>query len=429
MATVNESLMSSLKLILFKASTRLMSTTIVSTVTAKDSTSKASRTITPIDDQYEYYTYGDLRLIHSINDDYFSASSITKALGSAKEPARWFKLRQTAEMLHGFSTAVEIGGSPLWYDNGKAGVPKHAYNIFMHRLLVPHFASWVSHVYAYKVSIILDDHFELQRKVTENRALEDKNKSLEQKVDELIQINRDQTNHLKHIETTITSKLDSLISNVAKLDGHITNNAFCRYIILLWTVDSDEDESLVTIKPFCGLIENRPKVPRSKILLEKEVSCSLDSFKAAIKKLQPIYITDIYYRTITVKRTLVNDFIVKLSAELIDINASVREMSANLSTMKESVNTIDQRTAKLESKVDSLNDRLTDIYSTFISNYGVSTDQLKRILEGRLNILYKRGTYPLKIDTDKQIAYISLLNGATKPLPSAIFRDRVLSRM
>ena len=89
----------------------------------------------------------------------------------------------------------------------------------------------------YKIALLLDDHFELQRKVEENRVLEDKNKSLEQKVDELIIKNDEQSskiNELLRINKDQTAKLDDMsyrlkktyatVQSIADLPEKLNNN-------------------------------------------------------------------------------------------------------------------------------------------------------------------------------------------------------------
>ena len=158
------------------------------------STTNNSRTITPIEGtngRFEWYQYNDdLRIIHCVEDDTFHAGSIVRALGSTKDLSNWQRLKQTTELITGFTTLRKFTEGQLIKDIPSKGNVKGIAGTYIHRLLVNHFAIWVSPRYAYKISLVLDDHFELQRQVEENRALEDKNKTLMQKVDEILADNR-----------------------------------------------------------------------------------------------------------------------------------------------------------------------------------------------------------------------------------------------
>ncbi len=202
--------------------------------TANDTTVKASRTITPIDGtngRFEWYQYNeDLRIIHCKDDDTFHANSIIKALGSNKQPSDWSRNDQTKALLNGFIYNGGFSEVQLINSKKKFNNVKCIEGTYIHRLLVNHFAMWVSPKYAYKISLILDDHFELQRKVEENRALEDKNKSLEQKVDqllvdnrELLRINKDQTVKLDDMSYRL-KKTYATVQSIADLPEKLNNN-------------------------------------------------------------------------------------------------------------------------------------------------------------------------------------------------------------
>ena len=204
------------------------------------STTNNSRTITPIDGtdgRFEWYTYNeDLRIIHSVEDDMFHAGSILRALGSKKQPSDWLRNKQTVELFTGFMTLGEFSEGRLVKEIPSSGANKGTYGTYIHRLLVNHFAIWVSPKYAYKISLVLDDHFELQRQVEENRALEDKNKTLLQKVDEILADNRkthqklDEANHkldkTKQQLTDANHKLDTIkadMRSIAPVASGLTN--------------------------------------------------------------------------------------------------------------------------------------------------------------------------------------------------------------
>ena len=186
------------------------------------STTNNARTITPIDGtngRFEWYQYNDdLRIIHCVEDDTFHAGSILRALGSKKQPSDWLRNKQTVELFTGFMTLGEFSEGHLVKEIPSSGANKGTYGTYIHRLLVNHFAMWVSPKYAYKISLVLDDHFELQRQVEENRALEDKNKTLLQKVDEILADNRKTHQKLDETKQTLNETKQQLTDANHKLD-------------------------------------------------------------------------------------------------------------------------------------------------------------------------------------------------------------------
>ena len=223
------------------------------------STANNSRTITPIDGingRFEWYQYNeDLRIIHCNDDDTFHAGSIVKALKSSKRVNDWLSNKQTVELMNGFKCLREFPQGLLITHHSQFNNVKCIEGTYIHRLLVNHFAMWVSPKYAYKISLILDDHFELQRKVEENRALEDKNKSLEQKVDELLSNNRE----LLRINKDQTAKLDDMsyrlkktyatVQSIAdlpeKLNNNVSSGNTIENVYIYALPDECDDETMV----------------------------------------------------------------------------------------------------------------------------------------------------------------------------------------
>lgn len=182
----------------------------------------SSRTITPIEGtngRFEWYQYNDdLRIIHCKDDDTFHAGSIVKALNSGKRANDWLSNKQTIELMDGFKCLREFPQGLLCTRHSQVNNVKCIEGTYIHRLLVNHFAIWVSPRYAYKISLVLDDHFELQRQVEENRALEDKNKTLLQKVDEILADNRRTHQKLDETKQQLTETHQKLDDANHKLD-------------------------------------------------------------------------------------------------------------------------------------------------------------------------------------------------------------------
>ena len=387
-------------------------------------TTSNSRTITPINGtngRFEWYQYNeDLRIIHCKDDDTFHAGSIIKALGSSKQPSDWSRNDQTKALLNGFIYNGGFSEVQLINSKKKFNNVKFIEGTYIHRLLINHFAMWVSPKYAYKISIILDDHFELQRQVEENRALEDKNKTLLQKVDEqtveirnLVDINRKMCNQLETIKVT----LSTLVENVSELKNHVTSNKLCKYVIVLYKDEERSDEKFIVIKPFCGLKENRPKIDKSDILFEREVSCSVDSFKEALSVLEERYIVKIHYRSMTIRRSNLEDFIDEFRVELRRRSTTITDVCRRLDTINDNITVID-------SKVTLIDKRLA-AYDKFIANYGTDYAFVKRVLDGEVTCKNNGKIYQLQLSMKKQQPYIDI-NGYRLYMPLNVFHKRYL---
>ena len=225
------------------------------------STANNSRTITPIDGtdgRFEWYQYNDdLRIIHDRETDMFNMNSIAKALNiQTKHISRWLTNKDTIRYITGFTNLPKIGEvQDLTMEVPQSGTVKDIRGKYLHRLLINRFASDICPEYAYKIALLLDDHFELQRKVEENRALEDKNKSLEQKVDELLSNNRE----LLRINKDQSAKLDDMsyrlkktyatVQSIADLPEKLNNNVSSGNTIenvYIYTLpDECDDETMI----------------------------------------------------------------------------------------------------------------------------------------------------------------------------------------
>ena len=378
-----------------------------------------SRTITPINGtngRFEWYQYNeDLRIIHDRETDTFNMNSIAKALNiNTKNIARWLTNKYTIRYMNGFMNLLEFEEvQDLTMEVPQSGTVKDIRGKYLHRLLINRFASDICPEYAYKIALLLDDHFELQRQVEENRALSDENKTLIQKVDELLTVNRKMCNQLETIKVT----LSTLVENVSELKNHVTSNKLCKYVIVLYKDEEHSDEKFIVIKPFCGLKENRPKIDRSDILFEREVSCSIDSFKEALSALEERYIVKIHYRSMTIRRSNLEDFIDEFRVELKRRSTSITDVCRRLDTINDNITVID-------SKVTSIDKRLS-AYDMFIANYGADYAFVKRVLDGKITCKNGGKLYQLQLSVKKQQPYIDI-NGSRLYMPLNVFHKRYL---
>ena len=102
----------------------------------------------------------------------------------------------------------------------------------------------------------------------------------------------------------VTEKLDKLVDNILKLDKHLTSNTICKYKIILYSTEditNKQPRDILEVNSFVGLVENSPNLTNVNVLLNKEVSCSLDSFKIVLTKINS-YVEGVKYRKIYIEK-------------------------------------------------------------------------------------------------------------------------------
>ena len=220
--------------------------------------------------------------------------------------------------------------------------------------------------------------------------------SLNNKIDEQTKKIDNQTKILTEVKHSLTSIADSVVD----LNKHITSNLICKYHILLW-LDLDNQKKIkpsdkITIKTFVGLIENTPKLSQTdKILLQENVSCSLDSFKQVLANLSDLGFTT-NYRNIIVNQFDLELFIVKFKAELIQINTPIKDIHKSLTSLE---STVKEQNTKLEQIESTLN-----MISQF---YNLNEKQLNQIENGKLVFKYRNRWRKIKINKYKHKLYVN----------------------
>lgn len=266
---------------------------------------------------------------------------------------------------------------------------------YIHRLLVNHFAMWANKKYAYKISLILDDHFEYLRLKKEINKKEDTIDRLERKIDELTNINLEQTKMLKRITYKISDIIDSL--NVLKT--HTTSNQFCRYKIIFWiTKEYQNKKSMddIIISTFIGLDENKPKFKNNEqILIDTEVSCSLDAFKTALSKVNKYgFSTD--RRKITIKQHNLKAFVRDFKYQIDLLNDSTSDIRMQLEQLSSTVNQHETRISKLEKTMQIIKEK-----------YHIVIDEaLEEIKNENMVTVHNGEIHRIKIDKNKNVLYI-----------------------
>lgn len=376
------------------------------------------KTITPINSELEYYEYNDdLKLVHLIKEDMFQCKSILDSLNSNKQTNEWLRNKDTKRLIEGFKRIREFSDTNNLIKKLPKTIGSTTDGYYIHRLLVNHFAMWVDIEYAYKISLILDEHFEnsrLKKEVEEKKGcihrLEELVQKQTSKIDNLEELVKIQTTKIDEqtkkidnqtkILTEVKQSLTSIADSVSDLNKHVTSNMICKYHILLW-LDKDNQKKIhamddVTIKTFVGLIENTPKLSSTdKILLKENVSCSLDSFKQVLANLSNMAFTT-NYRNIIIKQFKIESFIAKFKCELIEINKP-------LETIKESLNTLNSAVEKQNTRLEKIEEKLNLICQF----YNITEEKYNEIENGDWSFKFKNRWRNIKINKNRNKLYVN----------------------
>ena len=223
------------------------------------------------------------------------------------------------------------------------------------------------------------------------------------KIDEQTLIIKEQSNKIDNqtkILTEVKHSLTSIADSVFDLNKHITSNIITKYHILLWLDENNQNKTRpsdnITIKTFVGLIENTPKLSRKdKILLQENVSCSLDSFKQVLANLSNMAFTT-NYRNIIVQQIDLELFISKFKTELLQINTPIKNIHKSLTN--------------LESTVKDQNNRLNQIESTLnkiCQIYGITEQKYNEIEKGGLFVKFRNRWRNIKINKSNNKLYVN----------------------
>ena len=195
------------------------------------------KTIKPITENLEYYEYNDeLKLVHLIKEDMFQCKSILNSLNSNKQTNEWLRNENTKRLINGFKRIREFSDTDKLIKKIPKTIGSTTDGYYIHRLLVNHFAMWINVEYAYKISLILDEHFEnlrLKKEMSEKddciSRLENLVKNQTTKIDNLEKKIDNQTKILTEVKQSLTSIADA----VSELNQHVTSNIICRYYIIM----------------------------------------------------------------------------------------------------------------------------------------------------------------------------------------------------
>ena len=372
-----------------------------------------------------FYYQGKYPIYKSLDDGLFHAKSIIDAFngsnGKTKKINHWYDLVDTKEYIAFVSRKSGIPTSELIVKKKQQNTKmQYLDGTYLHHMLMLDLARWLSKELHYEMMEVFGDKAEIDRlnadinhKQSTIDGLKQDIARIKEQNDELLTVNRKMCNQLETIKVT----LSTLVENVSELKNHVTSNKLCKYVIVLYKDEERSDEKFTVIKPFCGLKENRPKIDKLDILFEREVSCSIDSFKEALSVLEERYIVKIHYRSITIKNSDLEDFIDEFRVELRRRSTTIGEICCKLDRVATNI-------SMLDSKVNSIDKRLA-AYDKFIANYGANYAFVKRVLDGEITCKNGGKLYQLQLSMKKQQPYINM-NGSRLYMPLNVFHKRYL---
>jgi hypothetical protein len=176
-------------------------------------------TFESIDNQYEWGTYFDFKVLFMTQNGYINATKFCKDGG--KRFDNWLKNQGSEELINEFMSSPRFIGSAvitvLNVDNEYRGT-------YVHRKLITSIASWISPAFAFKVHDIVEEYLLKEEKIKHalvTKGKDDKISELEAKLDSILkntENSRKDNAELKLSVSNLTDKVSKL-----SLDNQITH--------------------------------------------------------------------------------------------------------------------------------------------------------------------------------------------------------------
>jgi hypothetical protein len=145
-----------------------------------------------IDDKYAYGKYGDFKVIIMKENCYINATKLCKEYG--KELSNWLRNANSKELIEETEKEISVLHIRRTENNKsfitvKGGNNQNICGTYVHELLIPHIASWISPQFGIKVSKIVNN-FLKNEYINSLKQKDEKISSLENKLDELLNNNK-----------------------------------------------------------------------------------------------------------------------------------------------------------------------------------------------------------------------------------------------
>ena len=197
-----------------------------------------------IDDNYSYGTYDDFKVIIMNNNGYINAAKLCKQYG--KSFKNWLQNDSSKDLIAEVDKVLALAGIPASADSSSnmfasPGIPGDANDkatitivetrnitrgTYVHKLLVPHIASWLNPSFAIKMSKIVDEYL-LREHRLKIASLTNDNSNLSYQVQQLVQENREQSrkidellSHTKDVKHDLACMVDLALEQVEENELH-----------------------------------------------------------------------------------------------------------------------------------------------------------------------------------------------------------------
>jgi hypothetical protein len=171
-----------------------------------------------INTDYAYGKYGDFTVIMMTSNRYINATKLCKQYG--KEFKHWKENIGNKQLIEEVNKEITPDGYPTSTNKSfiiKNDEKNELRGTYVHELLIPHIASWISPQFGIKVSKIVNSYI-INEYITELKEKNNKIIDLNIKLDEIISTNKELLNNNKEILLENKNMKSMLEKNQLKLD-------------------------------------------------------------------------------------------------------------------------------------------------------------------------------------------------------------------
>jgi outer membrane murein-binding lipoprotein Lpp len=183
-----------------------------------------------IDDKCSHGQYAEFKVIIMTSNSYINAAKLCTDYG--KRFTNWLALKAAKKLMNELGDHISAAYNPAAEQPAcielKGGNPKTR-GTYVHPLLVPHIAGWISTKFAFKVSKIVNDFISYEYKQKINKLTSSNNTLLSEKltlIEEvrlLRQETREATSKLLEENKEIKEKADTIITQNVTLNNKVDN--------------------------------------------------------------------------------------------------------------------------------------------------------------------------------------------------------------
>ena len=196
---------------------------IITTVKMTHNNRYSALIIEGINEKFSWALYGDFKVIMMNSNGYINATKLCKLGG--KEFYSWKENKSSKELINEIEKIAPRNSGEQILIELKTEVGNDLRGTYVHMKLICHIASWVSPVFAIKVSEIVNNYYVREREREMEYIIQEKEdtiKKLEITVNEIKQINLNQTAEIEEIKQ-INLKQSTELEEIKQINLDQTN--------------------------------------------------------------------------------------------------------------------------------------------------------------------------------------------------------------